>query len=771
MLDEAARGPGSDAPGNWRSTVLAGLVVAALAWVPELLRPGYYFRDDMQTQYVPLFVELGRSWARGELPLVTDSTWAGGAIAGEYQHGAFSVVHAGLALVFHFLRLDAEVIAPALTASYAALAGAGAYRLALHYGVGRALALSVALIASLNGFNVFFSSWLPALTGFAWLPWTWWAAARTLHGERHASPLLAFFSYSLLCAGWHFAALMMALSLAYLVCFEPGPRPRRAVVLTLAPPLAVGALLSAPALLCFLEYVRASPRGDLAPPSWVWTMPLSALFGLLLPRTVSHWSPFDVPGAWSNVVMSGGALPLLLLPSAMLRASRGDRRRIAPLLGLAALVLLLAATPNLSAARWPFRWLPLFHLALALATARLLAPSTRAVTAPRRLASTPVALAAPALLLLLLWQPSERALLHNALLVAATACALSAVEKSPRWVPPVLAVGVAANLVFTPLMGPARDILPRWDTRACFRSANGRGSRHLALFEVPQFLAARRLASDRELSPGSCLFPGDSGLLSERPTASGYSLLFGSGVGQILESGVHGELGARQIGRACQGWAEPGSLLDRWGIAVLLVPSSWKVVAAPLLERGWRLEAAERDAHLFMRPAEEPPVVQLLESFYPHMVVRDVAQARQRLLESDGREAVYVPGDALHPPNLLATAPQASIAMLATSERRVSARVTVGPGSRPALIRLLRPWLPGQRATLDGATLRLGRADGAFVVAEVPAGSRGVLCFDYQPLGVRVPGIAAFALGFVGLLWLTLRSGRRAGSQRAQNPS
>ncbi len=181
---------------------------ASLAGLPELLRPGFYFQDDMQSQYVPLFEELGRSWARGELPLVTDSTWAGGAIAGEYQHGAFSLVHVCLALASHALRLNAVWLSLLLTTSYVAITAGGAYQLALHYRVSRALALSVALIAALNGFDIYFSSWLPALT-------------------------------------------------------------RAAALVTLAPPLVAGTLLSAPALLCFLEYASASPRRDFSASSWM----------------------------------------------------------------------------------------------------------------------------------------------------------------------------------------------------------------------------------------------------------------------------------------------------------------------------------------------------------------------------------------------------------------------------------------------------------------------------------------------------------------------
>lgn len=764
--------PTPRASGQWLGTAAVALAAAALAGLPELLRPGYYFQDDMQSQYVPLVVELARSWLRGELPLVTDSTWSGGALAGEYQHGCFSLVHVALALILTALRLDAAQLSFALTASYVAITAGGAYRLALHYRVGAALAASVALVASLNGFNVYFSSWLPAMTGFAWVPWTWWAAARTLSGDQRARPWLAFFSYCLLVAGWHFAILMAAVCLSYLVLFEPAPFTRRSAIATLSLPLAAGGLLSAPALLCFVEYARASARSDLAVVSWDWTVPPSAIFGLILPHAVSTWSVFNTLGPMPNVVMSGGALPLLVLPAALVRLSPVERKRLLPLLALAALVLAMAATPNLSAARWPFRWLPLFHLSLALAAARALAPWSSATTDKRRLLTTPLTLAAPALLLLLAWQPSAALLLGNASLVVAGALALTWRETTPRRLPLVFASGVALNLALVPLAGPPRDITPRWDTLSCFHAAPGRGLRHLGLMTHGQIVGPRRFPNERELSPGSCFFPGNSGLLSGRPTAAGYNLLSGASLAAILEVNVHGELGVRPLERSWLQWAAPGSLLDRWGIAALLLPRAWSEGARSLVRNGWRLEATEGGVQLYLRPPEQRRAVPLLESFHPAYVARHVAEAKERLLNGDARAPVYVPDDAPSSRIAPGSTAHASLELVSTSESHVVARVAVAPGASPALVRLLRPYRPGQRASLDGAPLRLGRADGAFVVAEVPAGSRGVLRFDYQPLGVRFPGIAAFALGCVALLALTLGArARTVTSQREQKPS
>src|SRR4029078_9284341 len=103
-------------------------LAALLAWLPEWRAPGFYFHDDMQIQYLPAIVELGRAARHGHLAVLSEYSWFGGALAGEYQHGVFSLFH--LLLCACLAGFSLSSIASSVSISYYALAAAGAYRAA-----------------------------------------------------------------------------------------------------------------------------------------------------------------------------------------------------------------------------------------------------------------------------------------------------------------------------------------------------------------------------------------------------------------------------------------------------------------------------------------------------------------------------------------------------------------------------------------------------------------------------------------------------------------
>jgi hypothetical protein len=710
----------------------------------------------MQLQYVPMLRAIGAALAAFELPLLSNETWYGGAIAGEYQHGALSVPHALLCLTLGGLKLSPAGTALGVTLSYVALTAAGAFRLARRFTLPIPLAAAVACIAALNGFNLVWSSWLPALTGFAWVPWVWWALDRTLRPPRpgQGQVPLAFAVHGLLAAGWHFAVLMGALVVFYTLVCERGQKTFGSALKLSAPPLIAGALLSVPALACLVEYTRGAVRTDFDQTSSMWTVPLAALEGLVAPRSLSTWNVFGRLELLPNVALANGVLPILILPGALLALPSAERRRLVPLLAFALFVLVISLLPSFSRVRWSFRWLPLFHLLLGLVVALSLgrrqgiasvATGSRVV----RIATAPLVLALVALLLILSTQPPDTGLLAGAFVTLVSAAAYELGQRYDR-VPAAFGVAVALNLLASPLAGPPRDATPRWNFEPCSERLGtvGRGRRHIGIYTEGTIINP----AERPLGPVrgefACLLPGNSGMLFERPFVNGYSPVFPSGFYEILGASVHGNIERDAAFRLLGPWGEAGSLLDRWGVEFLTVPELPDHL--PGLERaGFRREADLGGAWLFGRPKSAPPPV--LESVVPESSAKSVLETRSKLVANAGRAWVYTGSTARF-------APLASLVPGSISALRVEAKVSAAPGSNPGLVLLRRAYFPGYRALLDGEPLRVGRADGVFVAVEVPPGKSGTLVVEYRPLGVRALGLAAFCLGILGLIALHLNT-------------
>src|SRR5438046_3451896 len=82
-------------PRSLRSEVLgaiiAGLIVVgfclALLWHDPLV----FWNDDYEISILPVFADVARSWAQGDLPLLSPYSWVCANLAGEFQYGTFSV--------------------------------------------------------------------------------------------------------------------------------------------------------------------------------------------------------------------------------------------------------------------------------------------------------------------------------------------------------------------------------------------------------------------------------------------------------------------------------------------------------------------------------------------------------------------------------------------------------------------------------------------------------------------------------------------------------
>src|SRR5207237_6651606 len=262
----------------------------------------------------------------------------------------------------------------------------------------------VALVASLNGLMIWWGAtdWFGALGAFTWLPWAWWAAERALDPKRSNWRFLwpAPFVYLLIAGGFPYTVLMLALVLAWLALREmvqlgaidpnrphaktnePGGSVNRPYLerLTRIWPLLAGVTLgfgvAAPAWLALLDYVHGSARESLhASAHWQWLVPWNAWPGLILPSWTVNWLDFSSHHIRHGATeLACGLLPPVALLTGFLVNGRALLKKIRWEMALLLVVFILTMMPTASVFRWSFRWLPLFHLVLALCAAEAFAP-------------------------------------------------------------------------------------------------------------------------------------------------------------------------------------------------------------------------------------------------------------------------------------------------------------------------------------------------------------------------------------------------------------
>src|SRR5436190_1159630 len=372
---------------------IAALIVIAFSILLLAHDALIFWNDDYEISILPVFADMARAWNHGEIPLLSPFSWVCGNLAGEFQYGVFSVFINGLIVCVWKLPLTFSQQGAAVSTAHLVVLSAGAFLLARGRKISVPLSIFVALVASLNGWIICWgaSDWFGALGAFAWLPWAWWAAERALEAERSRWRFLwpAPFVYLLITGGFPYTVLMLALVLPWLalrwvfeadnIASPPRTRPGSLAQLTRIGPLLAGVTLglglAAPACLALLDYVHGSARESLHPSAhWQWLVPWNAWPGLILPSWTVNWSNFlsrSVPHGATELAC--GLVPPAALLTGLLVNGRALLKKIGWEMALLLVVFILAMIPTAGVFRWSFRWLPLFHLVLALCAAEALA--------------------------------------------------------------------------------------------------------------------------------------------------------------------------------------------------------------------------------------------------------------------------------------------------------------------------------------------------------------------------------------------------------------
>ncbi|HYC90146.1 MAG TPA: YfhO family protein [Thermoanaerobaculia bacterium] len=691
-----------------RRTFAAALLVVILGLILYAIHPAFFARDDFQLEFLPGSREVARAWTSGEVPLLSRYSWLCAALAAEYQFGVFSIFRALLDVLVWALPLPLTARGAFLFLAHAAVAAAGAYRLARDYGATAGASFMVAVVAGLNGWILWWgTTWLPVLAAFAWLPWYW------LGVRRNAFALTAIALYLLITAGSPYPVLM-ALAIA---CTALVRRQWQALGASL-----VGLGLSAPAVLMLLEYFPYTARDTQATLlESIWAVPPAGFFGLVLPAFAATWNVFDGALPHPAVELLGGFVPLAAL---LAGARREFVRRHLPEFALLGVLLVLMLLPSAGPFRWSFRWLPLFHLVLAVLGAAAL---------QRRAARVALALIAVTAVAAMVLDREPQATLIHAAIVAA--CCIVWLFVDREWMPATIAI---AMLFLTFATFSKRSEVPVWPYGEALRAPGvlDPARRYLAMYDLDA-VVARDAHGRRARGVSAELRPGNIPMLAGLKFVNGYSPLGLAGLKNVFAVDPHGPMDAARAELFLREQSGERRLLQQFGIDGLIVPEPMARKHAQTLARnGWTPAARLAGCLVLHRERIHSPVF----------------KDTHALQTSDERTAylvMFAGGLVLYPAFDSEVREYGTRDLLRAEEHRNSTVVRFEDKGPRTLLVFRRPWLPGWRATIDGESVPVLRANMVMPAVEVPPDRFEVRLY-YLPTSL-IAGLVIAALSLVVL--------------------
>jgi hypothetical protein len=703
---------------NIAGALAAGFIVIAFCGILLWRDPLVFWNDDYQLSILPVFADVARSWGEGHWPLLSPYSWVCGNLAGEYQYGTFSVfVNAAVVLIWKF-PLTFPQQAAALSITHLFVLALGAFLLARERNFDIPLSIFVSLVATLNGWIICWGAtdWFGALAAFAWLPWCWWALENSLRITRpslsHHKPLTmerkrlmmgivwpAPFVYLLVTGGFPYTVLMLALLVAWLSMKSLVETKKLMSILPMLSGVALGFAMSAPAWLALLDYTSNSARaGTAAGAHSQWLIPWRALPGFIIPAWTVNWADFStrmMPHSATELA-SGLVAPVALI-AAIVNRGHTFLRAIKWDFALLIIVLLLCMLPSAGVFRWSFRWLPLFHLVLALCAAHSLQDRQ-----PRGLIALLI-VGVVSIMMSIFGAAGNFAhpLTWIFLVLAAIWAALEWLERDSL-VAPVITF---AALLATYLCIPPNCGVPKYNlSQELLRPEPlDRHRLYLSIYPPPEF----NYRVEMKKGPiGQLVRPGSTSMWAGLSFVNGYSPILPAGIAREFKCAIHGEI---DPGIGYYLLHDYSGALAELGIDGLVVASEVDV-DPPTSE--WELAVASAEGRVFHRHG--PPLAR----------VRSVEWLDSK---PDRKFAA------------------AQISQIRESRNRVEVDVDLPNGGEPALLKFSRPFFSGYVATLNGKRLDVNSYRGLLPIVELPAGSRGNLVLSYRPAWLVWGGAIALA--------------------------
>jgi hypothetical protein len=719
---------------NFFGALVAGLIVVLFCLLLLWHDPLLFWNDDYQISILPVFADMARSWSEGHWPLLTPCSWVCGNLAGEFQYGTFSIfLNAAVVLIWKF-PLTFPQQAAALSIIHLFVLAAGAFLLARDRKLSFPLSIFVALVTALSGWIFCWGAtdWFGALSAFAWLPWAWWgleravasASSRYLAKNHHRQDAdatrtrwrflwPALFVYLVVTGGFPYTVGMLAVLIAWLSIKSFAQTKSLMSILPMLCGVVLGLGLSAPAWLAIFDYVQGSAREmQSGAVHWQWILPWQAVPGFILPCWTVDWTNFSSRHSphTATELACGLAAPAALIAAACSRP-RTLVRQLGWELILLLLVLLLAMLPSAGMFRWSFRWLPFFHLILALCAAEAIRLRPRSGLVALIL----VVLAAIAMSILHTGGkypfPLTWILIAIALLWTAVEFLLEK-EQVRAWLPAAITFIV---LFATYLCLPTNCGVPKYNLALDLSKPEPLDPQRLYLSLYPW----AEIAYPTETNPGPVgrvVRPGSTSLWAGLRFINGYSPILAAGVAREFKCTVHGEIDWSAGKYLLEQEAGPAGELAKLGVDGIVVARDIDFEPQPKSE--WEVVFANDEGTVFHR------------SGAPFPRVRSESAAISRIFDS---------------------------------RNRVAADVDLSASSGSALVSFSRPYFPGYQARLDDKKLDVTSYRGLFPTVELPPGSRGRLVLTYSPWWLKFGGglsILSIVILIAGVVAAAVSGGR-----------
>jgi hypothetical protein len=690
--------------------ITAGVIVVAFCLILLWHNPLAFWNDDYQLSVLPVFADMARSWSEGNWPILSPYSWVCGNLTGEFQYGTFSVfINAAVILIWKF-PLTFPQQAAALSITHLFVLAIGAFLLARDRGFSIPLSTFVALVASLSGWIICWGAtdWFGALGAFTWLPWVWWGAKRALDPQRTKWRFLwpAPFVYLVVTGGFPYTVLMLLLLIGWLSVKTMWERrdgrdtevPPTLAMLPMLFGVALGFGLSAPAWLAILDLVQGSARELQSPAAhWQWLVPPAALPGLILPCWTVNWADFSsryLPHTATELA-SGLVAPAALIAGLLWRG-RVLVKQIKWELLLLLLVLLLCMIPTAGLFRWSFRWLPFFHLALAICAAEALQMAPRSATVATTTLGL-VVLTAIAMLILRASGPYAFPLVWIFIALAAGWYLSELVLRDfefRTWIP--VSITFLAFLTTYYFM-PTNCGVPTYNfSQELLKPAPlDRARLYLSIYPWAELTYC---VANKPEPVGQTLRPGSTSMWAGLHFINGYSPVRPAGVAREFATSIHGEINPKVGSYLLNSQAGKDGELALLGVDGIVVARELDITPQPSSE--WEQIVSTDEGRIFHRRGA------------PLARVRSVASIDSR-------------------PNEQFVA--STISQIDDSRNRVEVDVDVPNGDRSALLTFSRPYFRGYQARLGDQTLAVTSYRGLFPVIEIPAGTYGRLTLAYRP--------------------------------------
>jgi hypothetical protein len=680
---------------------MAGLIVVGFCVLLLWHDPLVFWNDDYELSVLPVFADISRSWSEGHLPLLSPYSWVCSNLAGEFQYGTFSIfVNAAVVGIWKF-PLTFPQQAAALSITHLFVLAIGAFLLARDRKLSFSLSVFVALIAALNGWIICWgaSDWFGALGAFAWLPWAWLGLERALDRHRSRWRFLwpAPFVYSVVTGGFPYTVLMLVILITWLSIKSLVETKSWMSVLPMLGGAALGFGMSAPAWLAILDYVHGSARALYASAAhWQWIVPWRALPGFILPCWTVNWADFStryLPHTATELAC-GVAAPAALIAGFIWRP-RMLVRRMKWELVLLLVVLLLAMIPTAGVFRWSFRWLPLFHLVLALCAAEVLNLRANSPTGSATVLAL-IVLTIPMSIFGLAgdYGPTVTWVYFQIAVIWALLELFLPGMRFRDWAPPAVTFAV---LLATYFCIPPNCGVPKYNLSQQLLDPAPLDPHRLYLSIYPEAESNYRV--EKKAQPvGQLVRPGSTSMWAGVHFINGYSPILPAGVAREFDFRIHGEINPHEAEYLVWAQSNSNGLLAQLGVDGIIV--AWGLGIDPALGPDWEFVTSTEEGALYHRIG--PPLAR----------VRSVT-----LIDSRPSEQFAA----------------ATVSEIDDSRNHVAADVDVPSGGAPALLTFSRPYFRGYEARLGNHKLRVDSYRSLFPIVEVPAGSHGKLTLIYHP--------------------------------------